>query len=455
MVEQRDKVENRPSSDSPQQTYNTVELLRTYATGSTNCIADCLPAFTVEDRSLNQTRGAETAHVLAPPVHPHDKPGEAARTQRFERQVEKSPFSMGETTERSQLIKSIESNASLSDSQRRAMIGDIKALEKRAVRDHISREEILGTYRNVSRLMEAKDQHIIGYSNRVLLSQEVLKQAAHPMSIDQGQHSTCNVATVEARIYSRCPSKAAELVADVALTGKYKTSDGQVSIDKNSLIPDPESRNFPVRDGDRSYASQVFQLTAANIYWQQRTRDLSGNLIPKGELRYVQIPPLKSLPGDTGERIRDSKGQTLSVTEQNGSKSKILEPYLGLSNLVQISNEIGKKEETGFIIQNKDNGSERNVAEFATKAEFGRMLSGSKEKYPIIMMVHTYHEPFWKDSGHGARQGSGGDNGGWHVVNITGFDEKRGEVQISNQWGSKSDKKVSLDALYKASFGPP
>ncbi len=370
---------------------------------------------------------------------------------------EKNEFSMGSTPEREKLLNSIEKANDIPQKEKTEMIRDIQALEARAVRDFVPRQEILGVYENVSRLLDAKGNEPVTRSNRIVLAEQVLDQSAHPMSIDQGYHKTCNVTTIEARMYSKYPSKAAELVADVALTGKFETSnprDNDVVLDKASLRPDKEASANPPKDGNRSYASQVFQLTAANIFWQGRSFDNDHNPVRKGDLRYVQIEPVKSISGDTGERVRNARGETITSQEDG---AKIMAPDLSLNALIMISNEISGKKEEKFILSNARaaGADEYYAGMFGNENELAKMITDQKNQYPLILAVHTYHDPFWKDSGHGDRGGAGGEQGGWHVINITGFNQKTGEVQISNQWGDKTDKKVSLSTLYKATFGPP
>ena len=40
--------------------------------------------------------------------------------------------------------------------------------------------------------------------------------------------------------------------------------------------------------------------------------------------------------------------------------------------------------------------------------------------------------------------------GSWHVISITGYDARTGNFQISNQWGSGSDRQVSSTDLFNA-----
>jgi hypothetical protein len=453
-IDKPDKI-NEGSQELESKSIDPLALLKESFKELGKAASAALPQMTIDDGRVHQNPAVgELARPTETP-RPGDPP-RAANGDKSERAADKMEFSMGSTPQRENLLNSIMNANDISAKEKNEMIRDIKALESRAVRDFVPRQEVLGVYENVSRLLDAKGNQPVSRENRIVLAEQVLEQAAHPMGIDQGQHLTCNVTTVEARIYSKYPSKAAALVADVALTGKFETEnprDNDVVLDRSSLKPDKEAANNPPKDGERSYASQIFQMTAANIHWQRRLFDPNGVGVARGELRYVQIEPINS--EDTGERVRNSKGETLKIRDEDGKESKITEPFLDVGDLVSISNEITRKTETNFALANSAECFDCYVHGFKTEQEFAKVLKDEKSQYPLILMVHTYNEPFWKDSGHGGKGGAGGDMGGWHVVNVNSYNEKTGEVQISNQWGDKTDKKVSLSTLYKATFGPP
>ena len=368
---------------------------------------------------------------------------------RAEKSVEQK-FSMGTTPEREHLLNAIEKSKDIPENEKKAMIKDMADFERRAARDYVSRDEVLGVYNAASRLLDApntKNDHVSRH-DRTVLAEQVIQQAAHPMSIDQGFHETCNVTVVEARIYAKYPSKAAELVADVALGGDYKLASGQhIKIDDTSLKPDAEAKNNPVRDGDRSYASQVFQITAANIHWQQQTRDLNGDRVKMGDLRYVQGKIFNGVEGDTGERVKNfssAEGRTIS-----GKDGKLLDPHLGSDEIHRISNEITRKGEKDFILRSGMLQS-LDATNIQTQEQLEDKLKNMGNKAPLIIQVHTGAEPFYTDSG----DGKAGGSGGWHVVNVLKYDARTHEVTMSNQWGDKFDHKLTLEQLYKAMLDP-
>src|SRR5262249_11465945 len=162
------------------------------------------------------------------------------------------------------------------------------------------------TYHQISRLIQAGDSAPLGAAERLRLAEQVLHHAAAPMKIDQGVNKTCNVTTVEKRIFTRQPSEAARLIADVATTGRYVTANGAVvNLERipGGLKPDQEAlwswtrpfdakQNSDIRlDGRRTYASQLLQNTAVNIKYASHKGDV---------IMYEKHDT--SVRGDTGER---------------------------------------------------------------------------------------------------------------------------------------------------------
>lgn len=176
--------------------------------------------------------------------------------------------------------------------------------------------EIAKTYEEIGKLLDAGDNPAlpkIKSADRVLLAQQVMHQAANPADVSQGGYGTCNVASGESRAYTKNPSEAARLVTDIVTTGKY-TSNGsppttvEVGKDKDihpdSLTKIGESKNAHDNGANhRSYASQVFEVTAVNLHYHKENAQ-SAVPGPAQKLRYEQHPP--SADGsDNGERLYD------------------------------------------------------------------------------------------------------------------------------------------------------
>src|SRR5262249_42901955 len=104
----------------------------------------------------------------------------------------------------------------------------MQEFETSAKQRGVSEQEIAMTYHHINRLLQAGPDAPLSQAERIRLTEQILHQVAYPQSIDQGFNSTCNVTTVEKRIFARDPAEATRLITDVATTGKYVTKDGTV-----------------------------------------------------------------------------------------------------------------------------------------------------------------------------------------------------------------------------------
>ena len=321
---------------------------------------------------------------------------------------------------------------------------DMSDFETRANRDGLSPDEVVKTYKQIERLADADGVKPLTPVERQHVLQQVMHQAADPTSIDQGYHSSCSVAAVESRTYTRSPSDAARLVADVAMTGEYRTANG--TIVKVNPRPHGESYEWPTKDGDRSYASEIFQVTAANIHWVQRNHHTDR------QYRYEQREPNAGDPSDTGERKVDySKHPPRLAKDADGP---VHSPDLDDRDLTEISNAITGKKETDVQIEHEGDhcGSTKGTLTVKNEEELKAKLKDLKDHHrlPVIIRVESANEPFYTDSGQGAAGGSGGA----HFVTVTDYDENTGEVCVDNQWGKKADhgkdNPVKVHDLYVA-----
>jgi hypothetical protein len=266
-----------------------------------------------------------------------------------------------------------------------------------------------------------------------------------PHSVDQGQHKTCTVGTMETRLYARSPSAVAKVVADVATTGSFVTASGvRVSMVENQLIPDQEARSH--RDSQRSYASQIFQLTAVNAkYAVQNARGELG-----GKVRYEQVEPVKGAnPPDTGERLVDYSTNPPRVVHRG--------PNLSVKELPEMTYEItGRRQRDMVLMHSQNAGWFDGTRKVASVQDLSNELSAAKleGRFPLILRVHTQNEPFFSDSG----AGKAGGSGQWHAVTVTDYDEATGRVSVDNQWGSKKDhfgwNGIPVHQLYAATKKP-
>ncbi len=317
--------------------------------------------------------------------------------------------------------------AKIKDPAERAKFeADMARFEARARERGLSPEEVSKTYGEIGKLMEATTG-AVPENRRIQLAQQVMSQAADPRIIDQGDKNTCNVTAVEAMIYTTDPSKAANLVTQVALTGKYTDPEGHtVTIDKKSLQPDAQAKNHPPIDGERSFATQLFNVTAVNLAYQREGI----------KRQYQQERPDRSDPDDAGERLYDtSKRPPKEIArEPDLDDDQIVEAYRGIT---------GRSTDTVMIdAANYVTGPGNKVDKVGTEADLNTKLAELKAqgKLPVIIGVNSAVEPFYSDSGGGAAGGSGGG----HVVTVTDYNPgPPPTVAVDNQWGSNSDHRAT------------
>jgi hypothetical protein len=324
---------------------------------------------------------------------------------------------------------------------------NMKALEDRSTHDNLSPQEVAKTYKEVDRLMEAKGDQPLKPEQRQQLAEQVMKQAGHPDSIDQGQHATCALNSVEVRTYTRSPSEAAKLVTDVATTGQYTTKDGTtVKIDAQ---PHDESLNPVTYDSQRTHASEIFQYTAGNIALEQQNRSTN----PPGQKRYEYREPVPG-SGDKGESLVDYSQNPPKVLEHDpglntGNMGKLRDVEQAITGIHETGTVVGADSYVG----DKSDGVQRVHSE----KDLNDYLAQCKKdgKFPVTVVVDTTSEPFWTDSGSGTAGGSGGG----HALNITDYiPGSPPKVTLDNSWGARADhdasNPVTTHDLYMAMEDP-
>ncbi len=302
-----------------------------------------------------------------------------------------------------------------------------------------SPQESSETFRNVNRILMDKSGKTLTLEQKKHIAEQVIDQAAHPTEIDQGYHNTCNVTTIESRTYTRTPSIAAKLVADVIVDGQFVSPHG-VTVKLTPRTYDDES--ILPHDSARSHASEIFQRTAINLHWKLAGR-YNGH-----DIRYEQV----KAPGgdDTGERLLDG---TL--------KGKVLEksPNLDDHVLCEISNLVTGKSEKGIILCNERNLCGKDTPEI-TKIRSENDLADAikrlkaENKLPVILRVDCTSEPFFSDS----RGGAAGGSSGAHVVTVRDISGSPPRIMVDNQWGEKydhiKDGGIPVHDLYLATLAP-
>lgn len=315
-----------------------------------------------------------------------------------------------------------------------------------------AQEQIGKTYQEVATLLEAKDNPAvpIDATGRSRLAQEIMSNAADPTAIRQGDHKTCNVTTLETRLYTREPATAARMVVDMATTGQYVGGDGtKVGLDQQSLKPD---QNAELKDSvsNRNYASQLFQITAVNLHYAKTDANI--------HYEQHKVDPTIT-PPDTGERLVDYSTNPPTDVSHGWFSKNVLgkddkdfhEPGLDSDELVQINAAITGKLESGLIFNATDKCSDQVVKPTSAKDLEEKLLEAKESgKLPVTVVVHTGNEPFLTESGNGAAGGAGG----WHVVSVTDIEPgSPAKIAIDNQWNKTDDhlgdNKLTARDLYR------
>lgn len=354
----------------------------------------------------------------------------------------------------------LEDNIAQMGDQARAMRfrESMEVMEGRIKDGRISADEVKQTYHQLSRLLEDK-AGTLPLRNKALLAEQVMYQVAHPYTITQGDYKTCNVATVEKRLLVREPSEVARLIADVATTGKYVTASGKV-VDMhrmpNGIQPDataqallnqkiePGSHNDMAQANKRTWASQIFESTAANI---KAVNDSDATTFYQYEIH-------------SGAKGPEERRMAYSVDSQGklDKKKDAGDPDLYEWQLTNISNEISGKQEKGFILYHqgerkgwRTDGREADDFPLSSSSDLQVALEKIKAEgnFPAIISVHS-SSPLFRSSNDIL-------NSDWHVVNIQGIrTEADGTVRVmvTDQRGRDGNymggDAVSLDSLFAA-----
>jgi YD repeat-containing protein len=345
--------------------------------------------------------------------------------------------------------------------------------EARAAREGIPQEKVAGVYQQVERLMQGGNDAALNEADRARLAEQMMYNAAHPETIDQGANNTCNVTTIEMRMFARDPEAAARVITDVALNGKYVTPEGKVvdvgRVGGLEYRPDPGKPDimsngfdrgsstgvkYPAdvkADGYRNWADEIFQNTAVNLNYSDATTYITqegGNWVrkPVPEGGVVQY---SNRPGE-GERLvlYGPDGRYLKTTEIGQGPNVAADDLGDIYNKLVPSHApdgyIANGVDDGFVIAGRPGRSGMVVPQ--SDSDLFKKLSemGQNGKLPAIAWVDTDKSPTL----FGAPQGDHGS----HVVTITDVDPKTGMVKVVNQWGEVNNKWISVQELYGALY---
>ncbi|GEM_PF-4126646 len=318
---------------------------------------------------------------------------------------------------------------------------NMRKLEQRAQSGETNAAEVKSTYDNVARLLRNEGNNQLGKPEMNRLASQIMHQAGDPSQIYQGNYNTCSVASTEVRTYARTPGAAAKLVADVAEKGFFRSPlDGtRVDVDRR---PHGQS-NEPAGEKVRSHASEIFQVTASNLYWTDRGKQYS-QINPGADGGYLDQPGgPKRNESDNGERLVDKKtGKPVDGGDEHF-------PAIPDDGFAKIVNRITGKTEKYVAIQRTDalDGPAPSVLQPKNPQQFEQMLTQLKKdgKLPIMAGVDTNYEPFKGDGALSATTANAvTEEEGPHQVLIRDFipaqDGKPARILVDNTWKRVSDR---------------
>lgn len=411
----------------------------------------------LDAQSRDATSAEVASRLLASAQQPPDKAQERvvaadSKAQESDRAITSSTTAdlasiIQSLTETAQRLHDAKAQEFKSDKNLQRFKDNIQLFDKRIHAAGLSEAEERETLSQVLRLLDPKQSTTIGEKERMMLAQQVMRQAAKPSeSIGLGKHFTCSAQAVEERVYLHAPSKAAKLVADIALNNQFVTADGTtIMIDLDSLKPDEESKLNPPMEGTRSYASHVFAMTALNTHWNRVTVDPTGKPTDVGAFRFAQMPKYrgdKFKAGepyfDRGERLIDMRTTPPTIINDG--------PLIDISSLPDIYKQVTGSNESGFVAENKAHCSAPSICVDSTES-LQSVLRDAKARgaLPLLLRIHTGNDEFIDAD----------KTGDWHVVSILDINPEKKEAFVSDQAGPRWDKFIKFDRLYRATLDPP
>jgi hypothetical protein len=197
------------------------------------------------------------------------------------------------------------------DTHRQTIDSLIESFKAAAQKRGIDTTEVDLTISQVRRMLTPQGH--LSLSQREDLAHQLLTHAIHPMTVKHGNHNTALVASLESKLYEMKPSIVAKVVADIALNGSPLCDEDAVAIELEPRNLKPEA--CAGSDGERSFASQLFQVSMVNAHLQPLRKDPNGRKLKNAKLHFVQTHDRRH-SNDTGER--------LIIAHDDGTKETLL-----------------------------------------------------------------------------------------------------------------------------------
>src|SRR5262249_53214277 len=196
------------------------------------------------------------------------------------------------------------------------------------------------------------------------------------------------------------------------------------------VLPQGQAQFSSSTDWQRSYASQIFQMTAVNVHWTHHhlLDGFANKIASAGQILYEQRETSTGGDGapDSGERLMDYSYSPPSppkeIMESGSTPGRPIDhPNFTAGALSELSTRISTRND-GRLVLAHESAKLPNTVTFNDESQFERVLARAARdgNLPAILEVHTANEPFWSDSGGSAA----GGNGSWHVLAVTAYDAK-------------------------------
>ncbi|MBX9567533.1 MAG: hypothetical protein K2X77_01505 [Candidatus Obscuribacterales bacterium] len=324
-----------------------------------------------------------------------------------------------------------------------------RKFESRAIWNEISQKRQAETFVQLERLLKPQEKEWTSSVKPLRLRQlarETLENVSNPYGIDQGDHPTCVLNSIENVIASNHPEKYARLVADLGLTGEsYKNGVG-LKLPERCMIPDTEAKQLTRKDNSRCYASQLTQYYLANLHWSEGGELPTGDFADAGTVVYQ---PVNAGRNRAGLYVDGKLLKTLG--KQHGKEGSVYVPLeapeisdnyiVPLFRKVVPRGQIKVIDHFAGIDKFTDDSGKRTVTTVSKPDDLEQALLTSK-RGSVICGVRS--------------EQLGGDNG-WHAVVIRDFDADSGTVSLDNSWGRAAEhsgrkgqrNRLSIKDLFK------
>ena len=179
---------------------------------------------------------------------------------------------------------------------------------------------------------------------------------SHPMYNEQGvlTNLTCMPTALRTLFLGANPAVVNKGIADLALNnGEFLTTDKTlIRVNSESMKPGRGEKSFnPDKDQNRTEVGQLWDILAANIYWQRSSNNPAGEEVPVGSLSYRQI--------EDGARIKRQIGENLiAKTDPNGNV--INHPYFTMDANADVYRAMtGEDGKARFLVSASAGGRDR------------------------------------------------------------------------------------------------